>query len=393
MAYDSLEVKASQNEMDYIAAVNWQVAQKAADENKGRMIGGVQVLDPKDVKGMVYLLPTPKSPHGCDVVPSGEYICGSGKLQAEVTVHSFKKMMDAIAAGTFEKEIDGIPVLRFEDVLEAKVPVGLGPLHTEFDGKGYAYTSLFLDSQIAKWKIGPPWNVVDKIDVYYSIGHLMASEGNSMHPTGEYLVALDKLAKDRYLSVGPSHPEAAQLIDISGPKMELLYDFPTYPEPHYAVMIKAEKLKPLQLYSLADNQNPVAVKSADQVRVERKGKRVDVYMLAIRSHFTPDVVKVAQGDEVYFHVTNVEQDRDITHGFGILSSNCDMQVDPGETKTIRWVADKVGITPFYCSNFCSALHQEMQAYIEVWPAGTKLASVQKPRPELVAEVNALMAKR
>jgi nitrous-oxide reductase len=393
MAYDSLEVKASQNEMDYIAAVNWQEAQKAADENKGKMIGGVQVLDPKDVKGIVYLIPTPKSPHGCDVTPSGEYICGSGKLQAEVTVHSFKKMQDAIAAGKFEKEIDGIPVLKYEDVMEAKVPVGLGPLHTEFDGKGYAYTSLFLDSQVAKWKVGPPWNVVDKIDVYYSIGHLMASEGNSMHPTGEYLVAMDKIAKDRYLPVGPSHPEAAQLIDIGGPKMELLYDFPTYPEPHYAVMIKADKVKPDLIYSLADNKNPVAVKSAEEVRVERKGKRVDVYMLAVRSHFTPDVVKVAQGDEVFFHVTNVEQDRDITHGFGILNSNCDMQVDPGETKTMRWVADKVGITPFYCSNFCSALHQEMQAYIEVWPAGTKLAAVQRPSPERIAEVNALLAKR
>ena len=393
MAYNNLEANASQNEMDYIAAINWQEAQKAADANKGTMIGGVQVLDPKVVKGLVYLIPTPKSPHGCDVTPSGEYICGSGKLQAEVTVHSFKKMTDAIAAGKFEKEIDGIPVLKYEDVLEAKVPVGLGPLHTEFDGKGYAYTSLFLDSQIAKWKVGPPWNVVDKIDVYYSIGHLMASEGNSMHPTGEYLVALDKLSKDRYLSVGPSHPEGAQLIDIRGPKMELLYDFPTYPEPHYAVMIRAEKLKPEKIYSLEANNSPDAVKSADATRVERKGKRVDVYMLAVRTHFTPDVIKVLQGDEVFFHVTNVEQDPDITHGFGILNSNCDMQVEPGETKTMRWVADRAGVTPFYCSNFCSALHQEMQGYIEVWPAGTKISSVQRPSPERIAEVNALLARR
>jgi nitrous-oxide reductase len=392
-AYDTLEVKASQNEMDYVAAVNWQEAQKAADAGKAKMIGGAAVLDPKDVKGIVYLIPTPKSPHGCDVTPSGEYICASGKLQAEVTVHSFKKMMAAIQAGKFEKEIDGIPVLKYEDVLEAKVPVGLGPLHTEFDNKGNAYTSLFLDSQIAKWKVGPPWNVEDKIDVYYSIGHLCASEGNSMHPTGEYLLALDKLSKDRYLPVGPSHPEGAQLIDISGPKMELLYDFPTYPEPHYAVMIKADKIKSLKIYDLAANKDPVAVKSADEVRVVRKGKRVDAYMLTVRTHFTPDKFYVAQGDTVYFHVTNVEQDEDITHGFGILFSNCDMQVDPGETKTMRWVAEKIGVVPFYCSNFCSALHQEMQGYIAVAPPGTKIAAIQRPDPKRLEEVASLLNHR
>jgi nitrous-oxide reductase len=391
-AYDSLEIKASQNEMDYVAAVNWREAQKATDAGQGRMIGGVPVLDPKDVKGIVYLIPVPKSPHGVDVDPSGQYICASGKLQAEVTVLSYAKLMAAIEARKFVKEIEGIPVIAYEDALEAKVPVGLGPLHTQFDGKGNAYTSLFLDSQIVKWKIGPPWGVTDKIDVYYSIGHLMASEGDTRHPTGDYVVALDKLSKDRYLPVGPSHPEGAQLIDIRGPKMELLYDFPTYPEPHYAQMIKAEKLKPLKIYSLAESKNPHAVKSADQARVERHGRRVDAYLLAIRTHFTPDIVRVAQGDTVYFHVTNLEQDSDITHGFGITFSNCDMQVEPGETKTIKWVAEKAGVTPFYCSNFCSALHQEMQGYIEVMPAGSRIASVAKPSREQLSQVAALLRR-
>ena len=317
----------------------------------------------------------------------------SGKLQAEVSIYSFAKLKAAIDARKFQKEIDGIPVLSYDDCIEAKVPVGLGPLHTQFDGKGYAYTSLFLDSQIAKWKVGPPWNVVDKIDVYYSIGHLMASEGDTRHPTGEYVVALDKLSKDRYLPVGPSHPEAAQLIDVRGPKMELLYDFPTYPEPHYAQMIRAEKIKSLKIYALADNHNPYATKRAEDCRIERKGKRVDAYVIAVRSHFTPDIVRCAQGDTIYFHVTNVEQDEDITHGFGILFSSKDMQVEPGETKTMRWVAEKAGITAFYCSNFCSALHQEMQAYIEVEPPGVKVAAVQRPDAKRVAELAALMETR
>jgi nitrous-oxide reductase len=388
MAFDSLEVKASQAEMDFFAAVDWRAAQKAVDEGKATTINGAPVLDPAKVPGLVYLVPVPKSPHGVDVNPTGEFICCSGKLQAEVSVYSFDKIQKAIAAKSFDGERGGVPVLKFDECLEAKVPVGLGPLHTQFDNKGYAYTSLFLDSQIAKWKVGPPWDVTDKIDVYYSIGHLMASEGDTRHPTGDYVVALDKLSKDRYLNVGPTHPEAAQLIDLRGPKMELLYDFPTYLEPHYAQMIKADKLKPFTVYPLEQNHKPYAIKKAEDARVERKGNRVDVYMLAVRTHFTPDVVKVNEGDEVYFHVTNLEQDDDIAHGFGILWSNCNMQIEPGETKTMHWTAGKPGINPFYCSNFCSALHQEMQGLIEIRPKGAPVASVQRPAPEKTALIAA-----
>ena len=393
MAYDSLEVKASQNEMDFIAAVDWRAAQKAVDEGKAQMIGGAPVLDPARVPGIVYLFPVPKSPHGVDVNPTGEYVCASGKLQAEVTVYSFAKIKAAIEGARFDGEHMGVPVLRFEDVLEAKVPVGLGPLHTQFDDKGHAYTSLFLDSQIAKWKVGPPWDVVDKIDVYYSIGHLMASEGDTRSPTGEYVVALNKFSKDRYLNVGPTHPEAAQLIDLRGPKMEMLYDFPTYLEPHYAQMIRSEKLKPIRVYPLDENHKPYAIKRAEDARIERKGNRVDVYMLVVRTHFTPDIIRVNQGDDVYFHVTNLEQDDDIAHGFGINWSNCNMQIEPGETKTMHWKAEKTGITPFYCSNFCSALHQEMQGYIEVRPRSSPVAAVQRPDAATVARINEQIAQR
>jgi nitrous-oxide reductase len=377
-AFDTLEVNASQNEMDFIACVDWRAAQKAVDGGQAETLGGAPVLDPAKVKGIVYLVPVPKSPHGVDVNPTGEFICASGKLQAEVTVLSFKKIQDAIAAGKFDGERLGVPVLKYEDCLEAKVPVGLGPLHTQFDDKGFAYTSLFLDSQIAKWKVGPPWNVTDKIDVYYSIGHLMASEGDTRHPTGDYVIALDKLSKDRYLNVGPTHPEGAQLIDLRGPKMQLLYDFPTYLEPHYAQMIKAEKLKPFTVYPLDQNNKPGAIKRAEDARVERKGSRVDVYGLAVRTHFVPDIVRVNEGDDVYFHITNLEQDDDIAHGFGILWSNCNMQIEPGETKTMHWKADKAGVVPFYCSNFCSALHQEMQGYIEVHPKSSPVSALQRP---------------
>ena len=207
--------------------------------------------------------------------------------------------------------------------------------------------------------------MVDKIPVYYNIGHLAAVHGDTTKPRGKFVLALNKIAKGRYLPVGPSHPESTQLIDISGKKMEMLLDFPTQVEPHYAQIIEAALIKPELIYPLDQNNDPNAIKSADQARVERNGDRVDVYMLAIRSHFTPNILKFEEGDTVYFHITNLEQDVDITHGFGINFSNVDMQIDPGQTKTVKWVANKPGIYPFYCTNFCSALHQEMQGYIEV----------------------------
>jgi nitrous-oxide reductase len=365
-ASDSLEVKASQNDQDFVAAVNWVKADAAAKAGQGKLLGGVKVLDPREIPGLVYLIPTPKSPHGVDVDPSGTKIVAAGKLASVVTVTDFGKLQQAIAGKQFVKDIGGIQVVDSKAVRVAEVPVGLGPLHTQFDGKGNAYTSLFLDSQIAKWSLST-YKVLDKIDVYYSIGHLAASEGDTKHPTGEYLLALDKLSKDRYLPMGPSHPEAAQLIDIGTPEMQLLYDFPTYPEPHYGQIIRADKIKTRKIYALTENTDRYAIKTQEESRVERKGRRVDVYVAAIRSHFVPDQVEATQGDTLYFHVTNLEQDEDITHGFGILWSSLDMQIEPGETKTIRYVANRPGIQPYYCSNFCSALHQEMQAYMRIRP--------------------------
>ena len=218
----------------------------------------------------------------------------------------------------------------------------------------------------------------------------MASEGDTRHPTGEFVVALNKL--EGPLPAGrPSHPEAAQLIDIRGPKMELLYDFPTYPEPHYAQMIRAEKLKPKKIYSLAENKNPHAIRAPKSARGAQGPPRG---RLSPRDPHALHAGRRARGagDTVYFHVTNLEQDADITHGFGVLFSNLDMQVEPGETKTLRWVAERAGVTPFYCSNFCSALHQEMQGYLEVMPSGTLLASVAKPSREKLAEVAALLRR-
>lgn len=390
-----LEVNASQNDKDFIAAVNWKKAEEYIAQGKFKTMPTdyrhnvyseethsatstkkteVKVLDPAECPGLVYFLPTPKSPHGCDVDPTGEYIVGSGKLSANVTVHSFDKMLDAIENEKFDGEAYGIPILNFEDVLAGSVvQPGLGPLHTEFDGEGNAYTTFFISSEVVKWKLGT-WEVLDRKPTYYSVGHLMIPGGNSQKPFGKYLVAMNKITKDRYLPTGPELCQSAQLYDITGDKMVMLSDFPTVGEPHYAAGCPADLIKPNQtkIYELEKNKHPYATLKESDARVERNGNEVHIYMTMIRSHFAPDNIEgIKEGDKVYFHVTNLEQDYDVPHGVSMIGANTsELLIMPGQTETFVWNPKKQGVWPFYCTDFCSALHQEMQGYVRVSPANS-----------------------
>ena len=365
-AIGKLEVTASQKDRDYIVAVNWKEAEKAVQAGKVKTIDGVKVIDPKETPGFVFLIPCSKSPHGVDVSPDGKWIVGSGKLQSITTVYSIDKIQAAIDNKSFTGDEDGIPVLNYDSVKEAEVDVGLGPLHTQFDDKGYAYTSLFVESAVAKWKLGT-WEVVDKIPVSYNIGHLATAEGDTVNPDGKYLIALNKLSHGRHLNVGPSQPESSQLIDISGEKMKLLYDAFTEPEPHYAQIIKADKLHPIEVYPKEENKDPNAIWDVADAKVERNGNTVEGKLVVVRSTITPTNINVNAGDHVILHITNIEQTTDELHGFGLLEYNINVVIDPGETKTIEFDATKPGVFAYYCTNFCSALHQEMQGYLVVSP--------------------------
>jgi nitrous-oxide reductase len=361
-----LEVTSTQKDRDYIAAVNWKEAEKVVQAGKTKDIGGVKVIDPKDNPGVVFLIPCSKSPHGVDVSPDGKWIVGSGKLQSITTVYSIDKINAAIQAKNFSGDENGIPVLNYDAVKEAEVNVGLGPLHTQFDNQGFAYTSLFVESAVAKWKLGS-WDVADKIPVSYNIGHLATAEGDTVQPDGKYLVALNKLSHGTHLNVGPSQPESSQLIGIEGDKMKLLYNAFTEPEPHYAQIVKADKIKPVEVYPKEENKDPNAVWDINEAKIEKSGTNVTVKTVLVRSTIYPNSIEVNQGDKVTIHLTNIEQTTDELHGFGLLEYNINVVVDPGETKTIEFTADKPGVFAYYCTNFCSALHQEMQGYLIVNP--------------------------
>jgi nitrous-oxide reductase len=378
MAHDTLEANSTQQDRDYAAVVNWRAAEAAVKEGRTSLLDGVPVVDPAKVAGVLYYLPVPKSPHGIDTDPSGRWIVASGKLQPVASVFDFAKIQAAIEKKDFEGEFRGVPVIRHDAVVEGEVPVGLGPLHTQYDGKGNAYTSLYIESAVAKWKL-PPWSaeeradlnkvVTDKIAVHYNIGHLVVGGSDTKQPYGKYLVAMNKLSKGRHVSVGPSQPESSQLIDITGAKMEMIYETYSEPEPHFAQILKADAIKPIEVYPKAENTDANAVWDAKDAGVTRRGNVVEVKMVAIRSRFIPDRIDAREGDELVIHVTNVEQTPDMIHGLGIVEQNVNVVIDPGETKTVRLQMKKPGVFPFYCTNFCSALHQEMQGYLAVKPAG------------------------
>lgn len=377
------EAGASRNDTDYLHVYNWQILEKLAQDKKNYMeINGHRVvtIDAAVKAGALFLIPEPKSPHGVDVTPDGRYIVIGGKLDTHATVFDFKKIKNLIDKKEFAgTDPYGIPVLDMAKTLQGQVELGLGPLHNSFDEKdGIIYTSLYVDSQIVKWDY-KNLKVLDRINVHYNIGHLDTMEGKSAKPKGKYAIALDKLSIDRFNPVGPLHPQNHQLIDITGAKMELLYDMPIpLGEPHDVVSIAASKLKPATTYTMGTNsrtgkESPF-VTLAGQERVERNGKNITVYATMIRSHINPEHIEVNKGDNVTIHLTNLERAQDETHGFTVDLYNIHASLEPGKTATVNFVADEEGVFPYYCTEFCSALHLEMMGYLLVKDPNKKYES-------------------
>jgi nitrous-oxide reductase len=381
------EAGASKRDMDYLHIVDWRKAEAAFKAGKFEKINGFAVIKIETLiaDGILHFAPEPKSPHGVDVTPNGQYMVVAGKLDPHVTVYSIDKIKSAIASKSYTGTDEyGVPVLDFDAVVEAQVELGLGPLHTQFDDKGYAYTSLFLDSAVARWTLGgeydalnpeQPWKLVQKTPVQYNIGHLSAAEGDTVSPDGNYLVSMSKWSVDRFLPTGPLLPQNFQLLDIAGggTAMPVIYDSPIgVGEPHYCQMIKADKLKTWKVYPgigwnpHTQQIDPNAPKSG-QEGVVRNGNKVTVNMTAVRSHFYPEHVEINEGDYVTWRITAIETAQDATHGFCIGGYNINLSLEPGEFVEFSFTADKAGTYPFYCTEFCSALHLEMMGYLHIKP--------------------------
>lgn len=388
------EAGMSRNDHDYLHVFNWKkIAELGKDPKNVKVINGHRVV-PIEVavaNDALFLIPEPKSPHGVDVSPDGKYLVIGGKLDTHASVYDFEKIKKLIDAKDYAgKNTFGIPILDMKKSLHGQVELGLGPLHTAFDSKdGVLYTSLYVDSQVVRWDY-KKLKVLDRINVHYNIGHLDSMEGKSTKPKGDWLLALDKLSIDRFNPVGPLHPQNHQLIDISGPKMELTYDLPIpLGEPHDVVSIAADKLTPKVTFDIGtdsrtEKPSPYAT-LAGQERVERDGNNVTVYATMVRSHINPERITVNKGDHVKIHLSSLERAQDETHGFAVDSMNVHASLEPGKTVTVEFDATEEGVFPYYCTEFCSALHLEMMGYLMVKDPNKQYAAVDAKGTKLTPE--------